>query len=474
MSYSVTQGLLSLPGATAESCTILASLLEQDHEQYHCLFNPIGFHNHLVHHLLNAYDLGASGALLQAIFDDEKLMQRLVDPAKNGSTLDGAPAAGDVDVDNWKKWLGDERAYIAYLPFFEKTVAENGISGTLEKYIFAKEANDEGACMLTRAGLIIPDMVAGPNAYTPSDHPLPDAESGLSLLEVLREVYDAPELGPFAYDGGHDYPNRHLKLLSGERGPIVQKLVSRWRIDLEDLDKNLEECLWVMTLILFSCGKKDRAVRMDFFTAHFHTTALLLRPTLEQIKKPEHKVAFLRMWLYFVLLWLIDRGRPKINPELLMSYTATPRPPTPSSAQADASALGNPALDQNYNPWPAMVAAVVHHPDVHVIKVFRSLYFAAHKFGTRGPGEAPGALRKGDKQETHPGILKADGTIFVRAAGMLFDVWGWVTYGESKGYWDRSGLGWEEAWKLSDDENEKKWKIVDYSTLEEAHTEWNS
>ena len=50
---------------------------------------------------------------------------------------------------------------------------------------------------------------------------------------------------------------------------------------------------------------------------------------------------------------------------------------------------------------------------------------------------------------------KLDGSAFVRAAGVLLDVMGWVGPGggEQEGDWDRSALGWDEAW-----EDEKKEK----------------
>lgn len=168
-------------------------------------------------------------------------------------------------------------------------------------------------------------------------------------MEVLREVYDSSTLAPIAYDGGHDYPARHVKLLEGGRGPEVQKLVSRWYIDLDNPDRNVEECLWMTTLIMFASGRKGRMIRLDFFTAHFHTSALSLHPTLQFIENPQHKADFLRMWLYLTLLLFVDRGRPPIQAELLMSYTDTPRPPI-SSARAATSAVGNPGLDENYNP----------------------------------------------------------------------------------------------------------------------------
>jgi hypothetical protein len=45
------------------------------------------------------------------------------------------------------------------------------------------------------------------------------------------------------------------------------------------------------------------------------------------------------------------------------------------------------------------------------------------------------------------GLEQADGTIFIRAAGVIMDVTGWCREGEDEGGWDMSALGYDEAWK---------------------------
>jgi len=45
---------------------------------------------------------------------------------------------------------------------------------------------------------------------------------------------------------------------------------------------------------------------------------------------------------------------------------------------------------------------------------------------------------------------EVDGSVFVRAAGLVMGNLGWVGWGEKKGAWDRSALGWDDAWKGED------------------------
>src|ERR1700759_4613277 len=73
----VKPGILSLPSSPSSLLT-LQKLLTKDHESHHCFFNPIGLHNHLSHHLLAAFDLGAGEGLLQAIYESEAGGQRSI------------------------------------------------------------------------------------------------------------------------------------------------------------------------------------------------------------------------------------------------------------------------------------------------------------------------------------------------------------------------------------------------------------
>jgi hypothetical protein len=96
---------LNLPGATPASKKAVQELLAKDHDTHHCYFNTIGFHNHLSHHLLAAYDLGASAQLLEAIYDEEAKMQRPIMLDQD----EGVLKPGVINESNWTKYLGEEK-----------------------------------------------------------------------------------------------------------------------------------------------------------------------------------------------------------------------------------------------------------------------------------------------------------------------------------------------------------------------------
>ena len=64
------------------------------------------------------------------------------------------------------------------------------------------------------------------------------------------------------------------------------------------------------------------------------------------------------------------------------------------------------------NPWSAIIASACDHPDVHLVKVIRTLCLAASLFGHSPPGYMKSSLEGTD-------IM--DGSIFIRAAGMTLD-----------------------------------------------------
>ena len=170
---------------------------------------------------------------------------------------------------------------------------------------------------------------------------------------------------------------------------------------------------------------------------HLLTSSLFLPTLVHGIKTHINKTRILRLYVSAMLFVMLLRGRPRIDPTLIMSYTDTPRSP---------DARGDPTES---NPWSAILDDVIHAPDSHTVKSIRTLYYAARQYGEKPAGTAIGAFGK-DGTEILEGTGKLDGTIFVRAAGVVMNTLGWVSHGQPEGNWDRSALGWDEAWNTPD------------------------
>ena len=84
--------------------------------------------------------------------------------------------------------------------------------------------------------------------------------------------------------------------------------------------------------------------------------------------------------------------------------------------------------------------------ECHLTKSIRPLVYHSQRQGATPPGGFVGTTSSSGK-ETLPGMSKLDGTVFVRSAGVIMEVMGWHREGQKGGNWDRSALGYDEAWK---------------------------
>ncbi|KAF9021105.1 hypothetical protein BDP27DRAFT_1439345 [Rhodocollybia butyracea] len=452
-------GVLGLPKTSPASKVLTEDLLWKDAQSNHCYFNQAGFHNHLSHHLLAAYDLGTSPGLLQKKYDQEARIQRPI-------ILEEKDKGIRITDENWVQYVGNQNAYSGFVTFFENKVASAGVVRTLEEFVFSPAANEKGKSMLVRlmSGILHPFILVGyglefgydalvstglasaamhnPDAPELFDKEKTDASAGLTALEILELSYKSPVLKPAVpYDPDAIIPDRIKAAVRDGRSEEIQALCAKFHVD-ESLDNDkmlskVEELVWVSVLLLFATGKEGKKPRLGFFLMHLVTSSLFLRSYIGTLENPAHKAAIIKAFLPSILLYTIARGRPTIKPHLLMTASDKPRPPYVSGSpykKTTNSGIGSALDDEDYNPWPAMIEASQY--------AFQGI----REYNSRG---VIGAFKRDDPSaETHTGISQVDGTIFVRAAGMLMDFMGWSAYGQpERDDWDRSALGWDEAWK---------------------------
>ncbi|CAK5270641.1 unnamed protein product [Mycena citricolor] len=452
------QGLVNTPN-TPEAARKLQELLARDARDHHCYFDDRGFKNHNSHHLIAAYDLGATPALLEKIYEGESV-----------PLLPLGPQHDNFTDQTWTTRLGERNAYASYLHFFEKKIEALGVQKTIEEYVLAPAANANGAAMLSRlfSGAIHPVIHVGLGVEVGQDcvvaqglalcavvdadfvsilsgHPsgLPELSatptSGVTLLSVLREVYDSPTLAPLAPYNPSDVLGIGFNDLTASpaRGAELRRLYAQWSLDTTlsdsafdaECEKKVDECFWQATLLTAAAGRPGRENRVDFFLMHILTSAMALPPLLAALPNKIHKAQVLQGYAIASALWTIARGRPRVNPALLMSY-ADVAPAQPGGAA---------------NPWLPVTLNAYEQADSHVIKTIRALYYAAQRLGQTAAGAVPGAVDSAGK-ETHEGASQLDGSAFVRAAIMTSETLGWIVFGGKQGSWDRSSLGWDAAW----------------------------
>ncbi|KAL7409512.1 hypothetical protein BDY24DRAFT_402896 [Mrakia frigida] len=489
--------LPSWPGATLDSRSKVRELIERNHKEHHIFEKNNIFHNHLSHHLLAAFSLGASPSLLSNIYDRESKTLVPLSPEerrKRGAKVKEIP---EINEGNWKDFVGVPDAYASYLSFFQSEIGRLGEKEALEKYIFSSDANaggvknSEGPRMLIRlvAGVLHPFIQIGHgaefsdplllaeglaetavhNANTigslfPDNWPhnsdrsdpltgfsiisstfgnlstsfTPAKSQGLSALEVYSQLCSSSAISMKPYDAEAMINARLIDALDGANAEELRRLVSLWDLSTSSPDwetARSEELMLFGALLAGSTGRKGKEVVIDFFLMHVLTSSIFVHPILTLLPTAELKTVFLKTYLLAALHTALARGRPTIDLSIPMSH---PSSPSKESGKEEG------------NPWCAVVEAVLFEDDSHTPKSIRTLLHLASlpKFALAAPGELPYTSPSSENGKAILGTKDVDGTVFVRIAGMIMElIAGWGSGRGERGGWGRFALGWDEGWK---------------------------
>jgi len=435
--------------------------------------------------------MGAAPGLIQKIYDNHASYQRPIFTEEKEADI-------VVTEDNWPDYLGKSEAYGAFFKFFRKEVERLGVSSTLGTYVFRSEANVGGKSMLDRlvSGALHPMIQVGyglefgsdvlvatglaqtavhqartaelfpysadPPATRnePSAGPGRQPSNGPSLLEIFRQIYDSEVLAPpLPYNPDLLLSERVKGATEGPKGPEIRRICEQYTLSIpndaseEELNSRVEEIIWVATLLMFATGREGREHRFDFFLMHLVTSSFFFEPMFKALEDTKSKVALIRHYIPVMVITMLARGRPVIRPHLVQDWSITPRPITWRDVlgfKSDkGSGVGDMKEDEDYNPWPVLIQGALHHPDIHTAKAMRTLILAERKYGDLPSGGVIGAFQpaKGKSEETFPGMANLDGTLFVRAAGVMMNFMRWTVCGQPSGNWDSSALGWDGAWE---------------------------
>lgn len=283
-----------------DSAEKASELLQENHEKHHIYFNNDGFHvsasilstshisralqnsnpqsqpanilppqNHIVHHLLTLYALGATPSQLQTGYDANKTYQRPPVP------LDPQIVQDLNDRAAFAKHLGDERHYRDYLAHFEGELAAKGVSAVLAEYLFARDARADDLLARTFAGFVHPLIHLGFGvefgqpaivAEALAQAATHDAWIGGFLLGAEKAAAERKASGAAKQDGGDatlmqlvdeirssektakaarwEDRNRLRDGVIKRAGPEMRDLAARWVVDgEEDLERKTAEMI---------------------------------------------------------------------------------------------------------------------------------------------------------------------------------------------------------------------------------------
>ncbi|KAK0475757.1 hypothetical protein IW261DRAFT_1492712 [Armillaria novae-zelandiae] len=438
-----------LPGADADSTLAMQRVLRDNHDKWHIFFNDRGFHNHIAHHVLAIWTLGASREIIEAVYRENTPAQK---PA--------IKPPGPISSANFNAHLGDGKYFGAYMTFFKEKISEHGSASVLEEFIFSESANvdvrtkgNQQPGMLNRFmdGLIhplihtayglefgLPGIVIEGLAQAAVHHDnlqnllpysaltsaaaidaraedassletphIPNGKKGTHAFDVLARILKDDALRiPLVNDEIANY-----KTTISATGEALFRYSNQWTLNLsnpKELRRKIEELQWMNTIIYAGSGSRPgKRFHADFFLMHLVTSSLFL-PSLANFLSITSQALLLRSYMAVSFAWWISRGRPSIDiPKFLEShnYNESVRPDSSSSTTTPQGDLSS-----TPNPWFAIIQQALFHQDDHLCKMQRALAYFAALYGTR-----VGGLPDFSQTEL-PGAEKLDGAFFLRAA----------------------------------------------------------
>ncbi|KAL0563909.1 hypothetical protein V5O48_018150, partial [Marasmius crinis-equi] len=342
-----------LPGATPTSTRTLLEVLKLNHERWHILFDDYGRHNHIAHHVLAVWAMGAHEDIIHTGYSKNERLQQ-----PRGSS------PGQITEDNFNDHLGDRRFYDAYVKFFTEVVRTQGFAFALEEYLFSSQANFasvskdgkhpemlsrfyyagmhamihvgygvefglpgmfvEGLA-LTAIGQANSEVIIPPALFAsietlrenPSQVPLPESvlqQASSRLKSVWRQVLGDASVGTASYNvHAFDVIARIVgdsKIFTpvsfGAGSPFKPTLdacgnaiyghVNEWTVDPSSVQEKIEEVQWAVSLLYAVSGFKqldDGGFNADFLAMHFVTSAIFL-PSLVAYLPPPSQILLLR------------------------------------------------------------------------------------------------------------------------------------------------------------------------------------
>ncbi|CAN8095312.1 unnamed protein product [Discula destructiva] len=417
---------------TEETAKKASELLQDDLKRHHVFFNDMGFHNHIVHHILSLYGTGAPPHALQAGYDANTSYQKPPLPEKPQVIQ---------DLQSWDHataYLGKGEHYPDFLAFFQREIAAKGWQAVLSEYLFAGTAAADDLLVRFFAGFLHPliQTMYGMEWQQPAIVAAGLAQTCVHQLDFKDLLLRAESNANEAYGGGargitgKGTPPRIMALLDearcdkkissamrAEDGMLtieglfkraseeVLRVISKVKVWPEELEERTVEMfdasLFMSAAATFHPKKTNK---FDFFLIHHINAAPIFLTINAQPWIPiETKVRLLECKIRYDIIQYAGRAVPALPLDQLKAYQ-------PKMAQ-NASISDIMSRLHDFAP----------HDDGHAVKLSRAAFIAqeiAKKYEDRD-----WMVIKGDEMWMRIHHLIADsveapGPTWVRTAGL--------------------------------------------------------
>ena len=432
-------GVYHVPNITTDSAKIGSELLQKNHDDYHMYFNRDGFHNHIAHHLLTLFALGATTQQLQHAFDHNKGHQRAQYP------VDTRVVQSMADREKFKEFLGNEKYFHDYEVYFTKEIDEKGWQAVLNEHLFA--GDDHAERLLTRmfAGFYHPIIHLGFGIEFEQPAIIVEALAQAAIPDgwVADFLHDAEKLANDNSESASNPPKSIVQLLSECRAnPTIKSspdlsdpnkirdgifqrarsemttLASQFRIPSpSSLPKLTASMISTAAFFAGAAQHPPHQVKIDFFYMHCVNCSIFFSAFLDQKSNnnwlsPANKTRLLEWKARMDIVLYVSRGSPELLPHEITTYK--PR---------------------HVGGWDSIIARVkAYEDDGHAAKLIRAL---AHGETVCRPYTSE--TEYADTEDYFP----VRGDMWLQLGHMAIDS---VEGDHPEGAWVRN-VGFEEAWE---------------------------
>ncbi|KAM3068892.1 hypothetical protein ACMFMG_004065 [Clarireedia jacksonii] len=331
-------GVFKFKPQNKETAAKISELLQENHDKHHIFFNESGFHNHIAHHLLTLYALGAPADIIEKQYKKNASYQRAVVEAEDRAIVDMS------SPENFEKYLGEGKYYHDYLLFFQQEMEKKGWQDVLKEYLFAGDARADNFLGRLYAGFLHPiihlgfgvefnqpAIIAEALAQTAVHDSwivkyLLDAEkaakqssssSSKTLPELLDEIRADEKLSTAAHwDDGNKIRDGLLTRAPEE----MLKYASQWTVPEAELEAKTVQMINAVVYFTACAQNPPKQVKFDFYFLHSVNSSIFF-PTFNNLPflTPAHKARLLE-WKGRLDLALYASRR---SPPLLLEEVAT-------------------------------------------------------------------------------------------------------------------------------------------------------
>ncbi|KAK6333753.1 hypothetical protein TWF730_003936 [Orbilia blumenaviensis] len=338
----------TLRDPTEESTKKVNDLLQQNHDSFHIFWEfQDRLHNHVAHHLLAVYALGATADEIQFAYDTNVDTQIPIGDKK-------PPVLQDLsNSDDWKKYLAGAENYATFLQYFQDSIGKIGWQEAVKKYIFSEKAIEDGMPERLVSGFLHPWIHLGygiefeqpaivaeglaqtavhddwPGRYlkacmaVATDAGSKDTEygKGITMVSLFHEAHGSEKLRKSTKWSD---PQKNKAVYANAFDEMVA-LASKWYIPPtatdDDIARASAELASAAAFICAATPRLDKKVRFDFFLMHTVTSSVFLDVWARQkwIGNTEKSI-LINYFGWMVINLYVSRGCGNINFDQVASY----------------------------------------------------------------------------------------------------------------------------------------------------------